>query len=57
MPFRDLVRVSTPLFLPLGLLARLPQSMTPLAILLLVSAAPAIARWPVTPLPRRALPR
>jgi hypothetical protein len=25
MPFRDLVRVSTPLFLPLGLLARLPH--------------------------------
>jgi MFS family permease len=39
MPFRDLVRVSTPLCLPLGLLARLPQSMTPLAILLLVSAS------------------
>jgi MFS family permease len=39
MPFRDLVRVSTPPFLLLGFLARLPQSMTPLAILLLVSGS------------------
>lgn len=38
MPYRDLVRASSPMFLPLGFLARLPQSMQTLAILLLVVA-------------------